>query len=194
MEHTTITKIAEALRAVAALLDEAADGAARAAAAQPELPVAAPFLTDEEVEARYEAPAPQGCAPEGIAPPDNQVPAPQASAEESSAVAPASLKEELEALDAADDSRAGKVITTAALANYSEQAAPEPSFEEMQAALLNVVRTCGSRVAGHILAGVNAWGAPDVPPWKRADVIQACNDALNEQELVEELGEAGWEE
>ena len=192
MNTDTFPKIAEALRAVAALLDEAAEGAARAAAAQPELPVSPPipdyedavrhpeyWMRDPEAE-EASATAPQGCAPEGIAPPENQVPAPgaaaaEATAEESSAVAPQPEPQpEPEPLQ---------------LEPAPEQE-PEPSFEEMQAKLLEVARALGNDAVSNILAGSDAWSAADVPPWKRADVIKACDEAI----VADESGEAGWGE
>ena len=63
MNTATFPKIAEALRAIAALLDEACESAAKAAAAQPALPVAAApaasteVSTAEESSAVAEAPA-----------------------------------------------------------------------------------------------------------------------------------------
>ena len=128
-------------------------------------------------------PAPQGCAPEGIAPPDNQVSAPCAAstdvstADESAAVAPQPEPEpdpEPEPLQ---------------LEPAPEQE-PEPSFEEMQAKLLEVARALGNDAVSNILAAADAWSAADVPPWKRAEVIKACDEAI----VADESGEAGWEE
>lgn len=177
MNTSIFPQIAEALRAVAALLDEAADGAARAAAAQPEL---------KPANEPADKPAPQGCAPEGIAPPADQVPAPGAAstdvstADESAAVAPQSEAPQTE----------------------PETAAPapiQPSYDDAKAAVINLGKTLGREAITELLAGFNAKRLPEVPQDQLAYVIAAANKRLeqhffeeNEQALAEDLGEAGW--
>ena len=122
-------------------------------------------------------PAPQ-TEPEGIAPPENQVPAP--TAEQSSAVAP----EELATIT--DEERHARVLRFALPFQPQEEPAPaapeaaaeEPAFEEMQAKLLEVARALGNSAVANILTGAGAWSAQDVPPWKRAEVMRACDEAI----------------
>lgn len=198
MNTSIFPQIAEALRAVAALLDEAAEGAARAAAAQPELPVAKDDGIDygklpaEQMPFLSAKPAPQGCAPEGIAPPADQVPAPGAAstdvstADESAAVAP---QDEAPQPEPEPEPEA-------------ETAAPapiQPSYDDAKAAVINLGKTLGREAITELLAGFNAKRLPEVPQDQLAYVIAAANKRLeqhffeeNEQALAEDLGEAGW--
>lgn len=179
MNPDTFSQIAEALRAVASLLDEAANDAARAAAAQPELPVA-PVAQ----QAYCNDPDSCGCphhddcvalkaAPEGIAPPADQVPAPGAAstdvstAAESSALAPAPAAEE-------------------------PAPAPATTYEDVKAALFALMHVGGAQAAKDVLKAFGCGHLREAKPEEYERIIMAADEARRMAEIDDESGEGAW--